>query len=93
MPSLLKLEPEQLHALDVARSAMDPTHERQRPGFIGMYDCIHSRSFHGCELPTSVLLLSNLFFAASNSRYRSVSRDIEATIGEAHCRARHACDM
>ena len=61
MPSLLKLEPEQLHALDVARSAMDPTHERQRPGFIGMYDCIHSRSFHGCELPTSVLLLSNLF--------------------------------
>ena len=56
MPSLLALQPEQLRALDVAREAMDPTHECKRHGFIGMYDCIHSRSFHGCELPTSVSL-------------------------------------
>jgi hypothetical protein len=35
---------------------MDPVHERSRPGFIGMHDCIHSRSFHGCDLPTSVSL-------------------------------------
>jgi hypothetical protein len=56
MPSLLRLKPEQLHALDTVRSAMDPNNERQRHGFIGMYDAIHSRSFHGCDLPTSVCL-------------------------------------
>lgn len=56
MPSLLRLQPEQLHALDVVRSAMDPANERQRQGFIGMYDSVHSRSFHGCDLPTSVSL-------------------------------------
>jgi hypothetical protein len=54
MPSLLRLQPQQLHALDVARLAMDPVHERSRQGFIGMFDCIHSRSFHGCDLPTAV---------------------------------------
>ncbi len=52
MPSLLELQPEQLQSLDVARAAMDPTNESKRHGFIGMYDCIHSRSFHGCDLPT-----------------------------------------
>jgi hypothetical protein len=54
MPSLLRLKPEQLRALDVVRSAMDPRNECQRHGFIGMYDSVHSRSFHGCDLPTLV---------------------------------------
>jgi hypothetical protein len=57
MPALLRLQPEQLRALDAVRSAMDPTNERQRHGFIGMYDSLHSRSFHGCDLPTLVCLI------------------------------------
>jgi hypothetical protein len=33
---------------------MDPLSESNRLGFIGMFDCMHSRSFHGLDLPTSV---------------------------------------
>ena len=68
MPALLRLQPEQLLALDAVRSAMDPTNERQRHGFIGMYDSLHSRSFHGCDLPTSVCLI---FEPDLNFVYRS----------------------